>query len=79
MKPNLIDIGSINKDLSEFHFNNTSFTINLITGAILVFSMYCAFYLFKSPCSKKQQKEIIRHKLNYILTKTNLQLQNKEN
>ena len=74
MKPKLIDISSIENDIKLFHFNNNSFIVNSILSLIILFFLFSCFYLFKSPYNRKQKKEQVLYKLNYILNKSNEEL-----
>jgi hypothetical protein len=74
MKPKLIDSYSIEKDIKLFHFNNNSFIVNTVILLIILFSLFCCFYVFKSPYNRKQKKDQVLYKLNYILNKSNEEL-----
>jgi len=74
MNPKLIDIYSIENDIKLFHFNNNSFIVNIIILLIILFFLFCSFYIFKSPYNRKQKKDQVLYKLNYILNKSNEEL-----
>ena len=77
MKPNLIDISTIQKDIKIYHFKKNSFIINIFISVILFIFLFCIFYIFRSPYNKKQKREITLNKLRYILNRTNLELSNR--
>tara|TARA_E500000178_G_C16985223_1_gene737848 strand:- start:1486 stop:1737 length:252 start_codon:yes stop_codon:yes gene_type:complete len=74
MQPNLIDMYSINNDIKKYHFTNNSLIINVLIVAFIVFIMFI-IYISKSPYTKQQKKENTINTLNYILEKSNLEIE----
>ena len=74
MQPNLIDMYSINNDIKKYHFSNNSLLINVLILAFIVFFMFI-IYISKSPYTKEQKKENTMSTLNYILEKSNLEIE----
>mgnify|MGYP001211560883 FL=1 len=74
MQPNLIDMYSINNDIKKYHFSNNSLLINVLILAFIVFIMFI-IYISKSPYTKEQKKENTMSTLNYILEKSNLEIE----
>lgn len=74
MQPNLIDMYSINNDIKKYHFSNNSLLINILIIIFIVFIMFI-IYISKSPYTKEQKKENTINTLNYILEKSNLEIQ----
>tara|TARA_B000000437_G_C11531859_1_gene259596 strand:- start:261 stop:512 length:252 start_codon:yes stop_codon:yes gene_type:complete len=74
MQPNLIDMYSINNDIKKYHFSNNSLLINILIVTFIVFIMFI-IYISKSPYTKQQKKENTINTLNYILEKSNLEIE----
>ena len=74
MNPNLVDNKLFDYDLKQLarlQFYNNTFLLNSIMVTILLFILFCIFYIFNRNIPKNNREKNVKDKLKYILDKSN--------
>ena len=74
MNPNLVDNKLFDYDLKQLarlQFYNNTFLLNSIMFTILLFILFCIFYIFNRNIPKNKREKNVKDKLKYILDKSN--------